>query len=42
MKTKYIVRIKGTTYYYPTFDEAVKMARFVGIAVSEIKEAHVY
>lgn len=42
MQVKFIVKVKGIAHYYPTMDEAVKMARFVGFPVSHIKEAHLW
>lgn len=37
MQTQYTIKHAGKTLFYKTMDEAVKMARFIGFPVSNIK-----
>lgn len=39
---KFALSIKGTTYMYGSYDEAMKMAKFVGLSIKDIKELHIF
>jgi hypothetical protein len=42
MQTMYAIVINGKTLLYPTMDEAIKMAKWAGWPVAQIKEVHLY
>jgi len=42
MQYKFILRFNGRTTFYSSYDEAMKMARWCGAKMSDIKEAHVF
>jgi hypothetical protein len=39
---KYTVVFRGVTHMYSSYDEAMKMAKFVGAKLSDIKELHIF
>lgn len=42
MQINYTIVHKGKTLFYTTETEAIKMARFIGFPVNQIKTVHVW
>lgn len=39
---KFALVTSKQTFYYDSYDEALKMARFCGLGMSAVKEIHVF